>query len=75
LDAYEVRKTRTYAGQIMLPGWVSAFGWPLLLVLTGVAIIIASHFASGGTVMRVPLGLIGVGVGWFFVKLMTDGEA
>lgn len=69
LDAEALWKNRTYPGVIVFPKWITAFGWPLLLMLLGAGIMAASYVGSGQAFMRVPVGMFVTGMIWFMVKL------
>jgi hypothetical protein len=69
LDPHDVWSTRKYPGQLILPRWITAFGWPLLFMLIGAGATAGTYFASGGRRVMAPVGLFAVGMIWFFVKL------
>ena len=74
LDPHDVWATRSYEGMISLPHWLTAFGWPLMMILAGVGILVSSYLSSSKTVVDVPVGLIVVGVIYFMLKLSGDDE-
>ena len=66
--------TRKYPGMLVLPGWLKAFGWPVLLILSGLGLF-ALEFVVGVVVsFKLPAFLVGVGVVFFIAKLATNGE-
>jgi len=69
LESSDVWNTRIYPGMLSLPPWIRAFGWPFLLMATGIGIMLASYFGSGETYVRVPVGMIVTGMIWFFFML------
>jgi hypothetical protein len=74
----EVWQTRQYPGILILPGWVKAFGWPLLLMAAGVAFFLYCYFAEVGIgvqVIEVSGIFFGTGLIFFLFKLNTNGEA
>ena len=71
----EVWETRHYPGVLILPGWVKAFGWPLLIMLSGVAFFFYIYFAAHEIELKVPSALIAIGLVFFLFKLHTNGEA
>jgi hypothetical protein len=73
-----VWQTRQYPGVIMLPGWVKAFGWPFLLMLSGVAFFLWCYFTVDGmgtNAVIVSSIIVGTGLIFFIAKLNTNGEA
>ncbi len=72
LVSRDVWMTRKYSGQLNLPNWVSAFGWPLLLMAVGVALALGMYMVSEGSLFNFTAVPIGIGFVWFMVKLMTD---
>jgi hypothetical protein len=74
----EVWDTRRYPGVLILPGWVKAFGWPLLVMLAGVAFFLYCYFAVDGmgtNAVIVSSIIFGTGLIFFIAKLNTNGEA
>ena len=69
LDPQHVWQTRTYPGVIQLPGWVSAFGWPVLLILMAITWAAFGYVATSGRSFVVPGGLLVLGIVWFLIKL------
>lgn len=74
LDARAVWMTKRYPGQLVLPGWLAAFGWPLLLMLLGFGLFLLGYFGYFPIPLKLPVFLIGVGMVYFIAKLATDGE-
>lgn len=74
----EVWQTRRYPGVVILPGWVKAFGWPLLLMVAGVVFFLWCYFTVDGmgtNAVIVASVFFGTGLIFFIAKLNTDGEA
>ena len=69
-DPSAVWATRSYPGLIILPRWVSAFGWPFLLIALGAILWIAKSF---GYPIPVKLAIIPLAIGlvYFFIKLFS----
>lgn len=74
LDPHDVWSTRRYSGVLVLPPWITAFGWPLLLIVLGVALMAGSYVGSGRSAITIPAGIIGTGITWFLVKLMVRDD-
>ena len=70
-----VWETRQYPGIFILPGWAKAFGWPLLLMLSGVGLFLYIYFVGHEIELRVPSILVAIGLVFFMFKLNTNGEA
>jgi len=71
LDRRDVWATRKYPGHVILPKWVAAFTWPLLLIVVGVASLPIT--LAWERIGRSPPGtlsyvLIAFGVVYFFIK-------
>ncbi|MEM1356013.1 MAG: hypothetical protein AAGH88_14155 [Planctomycetota bacterium] len=74
LEPRSVWMTRRYPGTIVLPGWLSAFGWPLVVVLCGVLITTFSWILFGWIPLKPVAIIFGLGLVWAMVKLVSDGE-
>jgi len=74
LDPAAVWSTRVYPGQIVLPGWVRAFGWPVLLMAAGVAVAAVEQFFLGRFLFQLPVLLIGTGLVFFFIRIFGIGD-
>jgi hypothetical protein len=75
LDPDQVWKTRKYSGQVILPHWVTAFGWPLGLIVLGLAISGGVWAIGGGLQMiKIAASVLGFGLVMFFIKLTIDHD-
>ena len=72
-DPRHVWLTRKYPGQIILPGWLTAFGWPALVMAAG-ALLFFLRTQFPLLPYKLPLFTLGGGGLWFFIKLATNGE-
>jgi hypothetical protein len=69
LNPRDVWATRKYPGLLILPRWLTAFGWPLLLILAGVLCIALAYAARIPIPLKIPAILIAIGLVYFFIKL------
>ena len=74
LEPHEVWLTRRYPGLLVLPGWLKAFGWPLLLIIGGFGVIGLSYASGMPIPVELPVLLIGTGLVFVIVKLATNGD-
>lgn len=70
LEPSAVWATRKYPGALFLPPWVTAFGWPLLLILAGLGFG-WWIYAMSGKISFLPAFPISIGLVFFFVKLSS----
>lgn len=73
-DAHDVWSTRRYPGLLILPAWVSAFGWPLVLIASGFALALVQVALFSIVDVRGPAALVGAGAGWFFTRTLFGGD-
>ncbi|HUO06873.1 MAG TPA: hypothetical protein VM008_00945 [Phycisphaerae bacterium] len=71
----EVWETRRYPGTVILPGWMRAFGWPFLLMLAGVALFVMYYYEAHEIELKVPAGMVAIGLIFFLFKLNNNGES
>jgi hypothetical protein len=73
-DARDVWMTRRYPGMMILPGWVKIFGWPLVLILIGLALGALRLIEHYPIPMKLVLIPVGAGMAWAIIIMMTGGE-
>jgi predicted RNA-binding Zn-ribbon protein involved in translation (DUF1610 family) len=67
LERARVWQTRRYPGIVELPHWVRAFGWPFLLMLSGVGLFFWGYW-NGFVDLRMPSLMVAAGLIFFYVK-------
>ena len=70
----QVWETRKYPGTLELPYWVTAFGWPVLVMLVGTAYIAFMYFTAHAIEIHgliIGLAVMALGVIFFLYKLTT----
>lgn len=74
IDPSTVWATRCYEGHTVLPSWLRAFGWPLLVIFAGVAFGAFEWLVLGVLHLSFVAVVIATGAVWFFVKLLGADE-
>ena len=72
LDRREVYATRNY-GSIVLPPWIIAFTWPLLIMIIGV-VLFFYFYSTGIPDLFIPGIVVAIGMVFFFFKLNSSGN-
>jgi hypothetical protein len=68
LDPQQVWSTRSYAGTLILPPWISAFGWPFLLMIFGFVFFFYAK-SQGYVNVYIPGFMVALGLIYFIFKL------